>query len=297
MTTESLNLPPDVEGMRRLAQSTGGALIGDEPVFQDRAAAVVGEAPPRRVEPVWNSGWLLGLMLGLYGIGVDRAPVVSAFMKMDRSFLLARSGWDSPSGAAGSGGRRRGATPRADKTVDELRGERVGWARLKTPSEYWRRHATGDPVLMRFIRENTSLNIDPTWYVADIDKLNELCAYPLVFSQGLGMVEDARSRANLAEYVRRGGFLLIDCCINNAITPNADVFLRDQLLVLGGMTLPEARIVALPSTHDIYRCYFQIPGGTPPHTFSATTCTIPAFARHGLVRDQGSARGWPVSSA
>ena len=70
------------------------------------------------------------------------------------------------------------------QTADELRGERVGWARLKTPSEYWRRHATGDPVLMRFMRENTSLNIDPTWYVADIEKLDEMCAYPLVFSQG-----------------------------------------------------------------------------------------------------------------
>ena len=66
VTTESLNLPPDVEGMRRLAQSTGGALIGDEPVFQERTAAA-GETPPRRVEPVWNSGWLLGLLLGLYG--------------------------------------------------------------------------------------------------------------------------------------------------------------------------------------------------------------------------------------
>ncbi len=38
VTAESLDLPPDVEGMRRLAQSTGGALIGDEPVFQDRTA-------------------------------------------------------------------------------------------------------------------------------------------------------------------------------------------------------------------------------------------------------------------
>ena len=166
------------------------------------------------------------------------------------------------------------------ETVDELRGERVGWARLKTPSDYWRRHATGDPVLMRFIRENTSLNIDPTWYVADIDKLAELCAYPLVFSQGIGMVENPRSRANLAEYVRRGGFLLIDCCINNAITPDADQFLQEQMRVLAE-TLPEARIVTLPSTHDIYRCYFQIPGGRPPHTFSNNTYD-PAFAKHGL---------------
>ena len=174
------------------------------------------------------------------------------------------------------------------ETVDELRGERVGWARLKTPSEYWRRHASGDPVLMRFIRENTSLNIDPTWYVADIDRLDELCAYPLLFSQSIGVVENPRSRANLAEYIRRGGFLLIDCCINNHITPDADAFLQDQLRVLAA-TLPEARVVALPSTHDIYRCYFQIPGGRPPHTFCANIYD-PAFAKHGLYGIQIGSR-------
>ena len=162
----------------------------------------------------------------------------------------------------------------------ELRGERVGWARLKTPSEWWRRHATGDPVLMRFLRENTSLNIDPTWYVADIAKLDEMCAYPLLFSQGIGMVQDQKSKENLAEYVRRGGFLLIDCCINAQITPDSDVFLQEQARVLGEI-LPEARLVALPTTHNIYQCYFQIPGGKPPHTFN-NNIYDPAFARHGL---------------
>jgi len=45
------------------------------------------------------------------------------------------------------------------QSADELRGERVGWARLKTESQLWFRHSTGDPVLMRFLREQTSLNI------------------------------------------------------------------------------------------------------------------------------------------
>jgi hypothetical protein len=162
----------------------------------------------------------------------------------------------------------------------QLRGERVGWARLKTPSDYWRRHATGDPVLMRFLRENTSLNIDPTWYVADIQRLDELCAYPLLFSQGVGMVVDAQAKSNLAEYMRRGGFLLIDCCINRNITPSADVFLQDQVRLLSEI-LPEARVVALPPNHDVYRCYFQIPGGKPPHTYNENIYN-PEFAKHGL---------------
>ena len=166
------------------------------------------------------------------------------------------------------------------ETVDKLRGEHVGWARLKTSSEYWRRHATGDPVLMRFLRENTSLNLDPKWYVADIDKLDQLCAFPLLFSQSIGTVRNPMEKANLAEYIRRGGFLLIDCCINVNITPDADEFLQEQVRTLAEV-LPEAHVVALPPTHDIYGCYFQIPGGRPPHTFNANIYD-PAFARHGL---------------
>jgi hypothetical protein len=69
-TVESLDLPPDIEGMRRLAESTGGALIENEPIFQARKAldpSLGDNAQPRRVRPLWNSAWLLGLMLGLYG--------------------------------------------------------------------------------------------------------------------------------------------------------------------------------------------------------------------------------------
>jgi hypothetical protein len=163
---------------------------------------------------------------------------------------------------------------------ESLRAERVGWARLKTPSEWWMRHATGDPVLMHFIRENTSLNIDPTWYVAGVDNLKQMCAYPLLFSQGVQMIEAPSSRANLAEYVRRGGFLLIDSCINKNITPDPDVFLLGQQRFLAE-ALPEARVVPLPPEHEIYRCFFQIPDHRPPHTFDSNIFN-PRWARHGL---------------
>ena len=64
-SAEMMNLPPDVDGMRQLAESTGGAMIEDAPVFQPRAAA--GAAPGlQHVRPLWNSTWLLGGLLGLY---------------------------------------------------------------------------------------------------------------------------------------------------------------------------------------------------------------------------------------
>jgi hypothetical protein len=164
--------------------------------------------------------------------------------------------------------------------LDALRGERVGWARLKTPSLHWMRHARGDPTLMQFLRANTSLNIDPTWYVADCQKLDEMCTYPLLFSQGIHPIADGPSRNNVAEYLRRGGFLLIDACINHEITPSPDAFLVQETAFLAD-TIPEARVARLPSTHSVYRCYFQIPGGRPPHTFDGAMYD-PRWAKHGL---------------
>jgi hypothetical protein len=65
VSAEMLNLPADVAGMKRLAESTGGAVVQDAADFQmlmDTAARPAAKAP----EPLWNSGLLLAVMLGLY---------------------------------------------------------------------------------------------------------------------------------------------------------------------------------------------------------------------------------------
>jgi hypothetical protein len=161
-----------------------------------------------------------------------------------------------------------------------LRGDPVGWARLKTSGEFWMRHAAGDPKLMSFLREHTTLNIDPTWYVADVQSLAQMCSYPLLFSQDLAVIQDASGRANVAEFMRRGGFMLVDACCNITINPDHDAFLTQQINFLKDM-LPEAKVVALPSDHPVYRDVFPIPGGHPPHTFF-NNIHDPKKARHGL---------------
>jgi hypothetical protein len=164
--------------------------------------------------------------------------------------------------------------------VDKLRGDRVGWARLKTPSQWWNRHAKADPALMNFFRDNTSLNIDPKWYAADVQNLDEMRVYPLLFSQGVHMIQYPTGRSNVGEYVRRGGFLLIDACSYRVITPDDDKFLRDQTEFFADV-LPEAQVVALPKDHVIYRCHFPIPDGHPPHTYHGNIFD-PDRHKHGL---------------
>lgn len=163
---------------------------------------------------------------------------------------------------------------------DHLRGDRVGWARLKTPSTQWRRHAGSDPILTNFFRDETTLNIDSSWYVADADDLSQLCRYPLLFSQGVAAVNGPLGQRNIAEYIRRGGFVLVDACHDSHVTPDFDQFLRDQITFYSAI-LPEAQMVTLPNTHDVYRCHFQIPDGKPPHTFMGNVYDA-AKARHGL---------------
>lgn len=163
---------------------------------------------------------------------------------------------------------------------DELRGDRVGWARLKTTSPHWRRHSGSDPVLMQFFRDATTLNIDPTWYVADANDMADLCKYPFLFSQAVGVIIEQAGRSNVAEYIRRGGFLLIDACHDSSVNTDFDEFLRQQIEFFA-TALPEAQVVPLPTTHEIYRCRFEIPGGRAPHTFMMDIYDA-RKARHGL---------------
>lgn len=164
--------------------------------------------------------------------------------------------------------------------LDALRGDRVGWARLKTSSPYWNRHSGSDPVLMKFFRDETTLNIDPIWYSAEVNNLAEMCKYPFLFSQGIGMVAEPAARRNVAEFIRRGGFLMLDACNHHDVTPDFDGFIRDQAAVFAD-ALPEARMVQIPPTHEIFRCYFQIPDGRPPHTFMGGVYDA-RKAQHGL---------------
>jgi hypothetical protein len=163
---------------------------------------------------------------------------------------------------------------------DRLRAENVGWARLKTSSPYWKRHAGADPTLTEFFRDETTLNIDPVWYAADVGNLDELCRYPFLFSQAVGVVNEPAGQRNVAEYIRRGGFVLVDACHDIHVTPDFDLFLSQQIQFYA-TALPEAQIVTLPPTHDVYRCLFQSPDGRPPHTFMGNIYD-PEKARHGL---------------
>ena len=142
-------------------------------------------------------------------------------------------------------------------------GGKIEWARLKTPSPTWDRHAKSDHLLLDYIRKTTTLNIDPAWHAADADNLSQMCAYPFLFSEGLGYVDEA-GRRNLREHIERGGFLFIDSCIAPGVNPVEAHFVNAQMTALRDI-LPDLRTAPIPDGHEVFHNCFNMVDGLP-HT-------------------------------
>jgi hypothetical protein len=141
-------------------------------------------------------------------------------------------------------------------TADRFRGGRVEWARLATRDDQWARHEGGDEKLLAMMREHSSLDIQPAWVPANAGKLENLCVFPFLFSNTIAPLSDNENR-NLAEYLRRGGFLLIDACRNREVTPSTDRFLQAQLAQFKKQ-FPDLRVVSLEPAHEIFSVYFKM---------------------------------------
>lgn len=166
-------------------------------------------------------------------------------------------------------------------------GGRVGWARLISDDPEWRRHTRSDNELSRFIKTRTSLNLDAVWHTANPKRPGELALYPLIFSTGLASIRDTPRLDNLKEYLARGGFLMVDACINRDITPDPDTFLADNTAVFQRL-IAGCAVKPLPPEHAIYACFFDLTE-RPPHTYHDAIFD-PRWAKHplyGVFTDSG----------
>lgn len=134
---------------------------------------------------------------------------------------------------------------------------RVQWARLKTPYEHWSRHTNTESNFLMFVREKTSLEIDPVWASAEIENLTAITAYPFLYAEGIQKITTPTAQKNLREYLLRGGFLCIEGCINGGVNPDPADFFRMQVQRLKEI-IPEATVSSLPPDHEIYSCYFPV---------------------------------------
>jgi hypothetical protein len=154
------------------------------------------------------------------------------------------------------------------RVSEGFRGGRVEWARLNTGGAHWNRHAMRDQNLLAFLRKHTSLNIETRLAVARPEYLEELCSFPFIFCENLTQVSPDGLQ-NVAEYIRRGGFLFVDACISSKVNPSRPKFLDAHLATLKTL-FPDLRSEVLPANHEVFSIYFKT-AEYPPNTRTSNT--------------------------
>lgn len=145
------------------------------------------------------------------------------------------------------------------------RGSRVAWARLKFPVRGdsahesawdWNGHPSGDLRLIRYFRRHTPVNMLEDWNVVDVEHLEKMCAFPLIFVHGQRpQAISARGCANLREYILRGGFLFVDDCVWEDHAPDQFYQSFRRLLV---KLFPDIRFERVNPGHELFNCCFEI---------------------------------------
>jgi len=61
-----VNTPADIEGMRRIAEATGGALIDKESSAFPAPPVDAGSSDLKKTRPLWDESSMILLLLGFY---------------------------------------------------------------------------------------------------------------------------------------------------------------------------------------------------------------------------------------
>ncbi len=117
----------------------------------------------------------------------------------------------------------------------------------------WYNDPSAEVNLLRYIRANTTINVDPAYEYVDLATDN-LYLYPVIFLTGHGTVAFTESDVKrLRSYLDNGGFLYIDDDYG------MDTSIRKEMKKV----FPDQDFIELPFDHAIYHSHFQFPNGLP----------------------------------
>ena len=133
------------------------------------------------------------------------------------------------------------------------------FARLRYDSGDWDYNPKVAANVLNSLVEYTTIPVYPEEVVITADS-KELLAFPFLFMTGHKLVRFSRAeRDQLKRYVEEGGFLFSDDCNHDVNALYAKTFEDEMQTVFPGT----ATLAKLPSSHPIYRCFFQFPDGPP----------------------------------
>jgi hypothetical protein len=133
-------------------------------------------------------------------------------------------------------------------------GETFSIARLKYGGGGdWYSNPTSLPNLMRFVRENTGVDVSDKETVVSFEG-EEIFGSPVVYMNGHGNISfSADDAAKLRRYLIGGGFLIAD---DNY---GMDASFRREIKKV----FPENDLVLLPKDNPVFRSFFSFPNGLP----------------------------------
>ncbi|MDF3058143.1 MAG: hypothetical protein K0R17_2358 [Rariglobus sp.] len=163
--------------------------------------------------------------------------------------------------------------PGSDQTNPVSTSALLPWGRLRFRArdgddKDWGVHPHGDLNLIDHLGANTTINLARKWNVADVASLPDMSAYPFLFMHAeLPPVLNDAERANLREYLLRGGFLFAEDCVigqgNLGQNRLNDFFFRHMAETELRRILPEARLELLPKDHPVFHSIFDFRNGIP----------------------------------
>ncbi len=117
----------------------------------------------------------------------------------------------------------------------------------------WYNDPSAEVNLLKFIKENTNIDVNPVYEFVDIGSDN-IFSYPFLFMTGHGSIsfnEDEAKRLRL--YLENGGFLYADDDYG------MDKFFRREIKKV----FPDKELVELPFSYGLFHCWFSFPNGVP----------------------------------
>lgn len=117
----------------------------------------------------------------------------------------------------------------------------------------WYSNPTSLPNLLKFVRENTTLNIAPEEDIVEPNS-SEVFDYPLIYLTGHGNIEFTSYEVkNMRKYLEAGGFLFMDD--NYGLHKYA---MREMKKIF-----PEIKPIVLSPQHPIFHQLYSFPKGLP----------------------------------
>ena len=117
----------------------------------------------------------------------------------------------------------------------------------------WYNDPSAEVNLLKFVRENTSIEVNPEYVFVDVSS-NDIFSYPFLFITGHGNIVLSDTEAKrLKKYLELGGFIYIDDDYS------LDKAVRREMKKV----FPDKQFVELPFNHGIYHCLYHFESGPP----------------------------------